>query len=144
MLDATVALPGRAVRVLAVHPEAPTTRAGFRRWRAQLATLRTLLLAADTTTIALGDFNAGTLQPPYEALLRTPFRDAHDLVGHARSRRRGGSRRRCRGWVPTFVARLDHLLVGAASRWSSSATWTPSVRITGRSSRPWRCSRDAT
>ncbi len=111
VVDATVKLPDGQVRVVAAHPEAPTTREGFRTWRRQLRTLRTLLVAAAPATIALGDFNAGTLQPPYEALLSTGFRDAHDLVGQALAPSWGTAPSLPR-WVPAFVARLDHLLVG--------------------------------
>lgn len=113
VVDATVELPDAAVRVLAVHPEAPTGREGFRRWRAQLATLRTVLERADPATVVLGDFNAGTLQPPYEQLLQTTFRDAHDALGRALSPSWGVAPA-LPSWVPTFVARLDHLLVGSA------------------------------
>ena len=113
VVDATVALPDRELRVVAVHPEAPTSRASFRRWRHQLRALRALLNASGPTTIVLGDFNAGTLQPPYEALLTTPFRDAHDIVGSSLAPSWGVAPSLPR-WVPTFVARLDHLLVGPA------------------------------
>ena len=113
VVDAVVALPDGELRVIAAHPEAPTSRAGFRTWRRQLRALRELLNGAGPTTIALGDFNAGTLQPPYEALLRTPFRDAHDIVGSSLAPSWGVAPALPR-WVPTFVARLDHLLVGPA------------------------------
>jgi len=112
-IDAVVTLPDGEVRVVATHPEAPTTRDGFRRWRAQLAALRVLLADADPATVALGDLNAGTLQPPYEALLTTSFRDAHDIVGSSLAPSWGVAPSLPR-WVPTFVARLDHLLVGPA------------------------------
>ena len=68
---------------------------------------------ADPATIALGDFNAGTLQPPYEALLTTSFRDAPDILGTSLHPSWGVAASLPR-WVPTFVARLDHLLVGPA------------------------------
>jgi len=113
VVDATVAWPGGALRVLAVHPTAPTSRAGFRTWRGQLATLRGLLVAAEPATIALGDLNAGTLQPPYEALLTTGFRDAHGAVGRALAPSWGTAPSLPR-WLPTLVARLDHVLVGPA------------------------------
>ena len=73
--------------------------------------LRNLLRTADPATIAVGDLNAGTLQPPYEALLHTSFRDAHDLVGQALAPS-WGTAPSLPGWVPTLVSRLDHLLVG--------------------------------
>jgi endonuclease/exonuclease/phosphatase (EEP) superfamily protein YafD len=111
VVDAVVVLPDGELRVVAAHPEAPTTREGFRRWRHQLHALRGLLADAAPATIVLGDFNAGTLQPPYEALLRTPFRDAHDIVGSSLAPSWGVAPSLPR-WVPTFVARLDHLLVG--------------------------------
>jgi endonuclease/exonuclease/phosphatase (EEP) superfamily protein YafD len=113
VVEATVDLPDADVRVIVVHPDAPTNREGFRRWRAQLAGLRRILSDAAPTTVALGDLNAGTLQPPYEALLRTPFRDAHDLVGSSLAPSWGVAPSLPR-WVPTFLARLDHLLVGPA------------------------------
>jgi len=113
VVDATVDLPAADVRVIAVHPDAPTNRAGFRRWRGQLAALRRILTDAAPATVALGDLNAGTLQPPYEALLRTPFRDAHDLMGSSLAPSWGVAPSLPR-WVPTFLARIDHLLVGPA------------------------------
>jgi len=75
--------------------------------------LRRILSDAAPATVALGDLNAGTLQPPYEALLRTPFRDAHDLMGSSLAPSWGVAPSLPR-WVPTFLARLDHLLVGPA------------------------------
>jgi endonuclease/exonuclease/phosphatase (EEP) superfamily protein YafD len=111
VVDATVTLPDGVLRVLAVHPEAPTSRHAFRTWRTQLAALGALLTTAAPATVVLGDFNAGTLQPPYEALLRTPFRDAHDVMGTSLAPSWGVAPSLPR-WVPTFVARLDHLLVG--------------------------------
>ena len=113
VVDAVVTLPDGELRVVAAHPEAPTSRAGFRTWRHQLHALRELLEGAGPATVALGDLNAGTLQPPYEALLRTPFRDAHDIVGSSLAPSWGVAPSFPR-WVPTFVARLDHLLVGPA------------------------------
>jgi endonuclease/exonuclease/phosphatase family metal-dependent hydrolase len=113
VVDATVQLPDADLRVIAVHPDAPTNREGFRRWRRQLAALRDLLAGATPATLALGDLNAGTLHPPYEALLRTPFRDAHDVMGVSLTPSWGVAASLPR-WVPTFLARLDHLLVGPA------------------------------
>jgi len=113
VVDAAVELPDASVRVVAVHPDAPTNREGFRRWRRQLVALRALLRQATPATVALGDLNAGTLHPPYEALLRTPFRDAHDVMGSSLAPSWGVAPSLPR-WVPTFLARLDHLLVGPA------------------------------
>jgi endonuclease/exonuclease/phosphatase family metal-dependent hydrolase len=113
VVEATVARPGRALRVVAVHPDAPTSRAGFRTWRAQLATLRDLLASAAPTTVAVGDLNAGAVQSPYEALLTTGFRDAHDVVGRGLAPSWGKVPSFPR-WLPTLGARLDHVLVGPA------------------------------
>jgi len=74
--------------------------------------LGSLLAAADRPTIALGDFNSGTLQPPYERVLRTSgFRDGHDELGVA-LRPSWGVAPWLPRWFPTLVARLDHLLLG--------------------------------
>lgn len=110
-VEAVVDVAGRALRIVTVHPEAPTDRSAFRRWRSQLAALRRLLDASDGPTIALGDLNAGTLQVPYEDVTRrTRFRDAHDLLGVS-LRPSWGIAPALPRWVPTLVARLDHLLV---------------------------------
>ena len=110
VVEATVPIDEQELRVIAVHPEAPTGRAAFRRWRAQLAELERILAAANGPTIALGDLNSGTLQPPYERLLESPFRDAHDELGTA-LRPSWGIAPWLPRWFPTLLARLDHLLV---------------------------------
>lgn len=111
VVEATVAVPGGGqLRVIAVHPEAPVGAASFRRWRGQLRELRSLLDDARGATIVIGDLNSGTLQPPYEQLLRSSFRDAHDLLGVA-LRPSWGIAPWLPRWVPTMLARLDHLLI---------------------------------
>ena len=100
----------RKVEVRAVHPDAPSTRTGFTRWRHQLRELRTLLRDLDSPAIVLGDLNAGTFQVPYERLLSRRFRDAHAVLGKAVKPSWGIAPWLPR-WVPTLVARLDHLVI---------------------------------
>ena len=101
---------GEELRVIAVHPEAPVGREQFRRWRRQLHELESILKDASAATIVLGDLNSGTLQPPFEHLVRSPFRDAHDELGVALKPSWGVAPWLPR-WFPTLLARLDHLLV---------------------------------
>ena len=101
---------GRSVEVRAVHPDAPSTRTGFKRWRHQLRELRKLLRDLDGPAIVLGDLNAGTFQVPYERLLSRRFRDAHAVLGKAMKPSWGIAPWLPR-WVPTLVARLDHLVI---------------------------------
>lgn len=110
-IEAAANLGGREVRIVTVHPVAPTDRGAFRQWRAELGALRQRLDNADGPTVVLGDLNAGTLQVPYENVTRgNHFRDAHDLLGVA-LRPSWGIAPGLPRWVPTLVARLDHLLV---------------------------------
>ncbi len=111
LVEATRRFGERDLRILAVHPEAPTDRSTFRRWKRQLRQFRAELDDADPLTIALGDLNSGTLQPPYEHLVAGTFRDAHAELGRALKPSWGIATWMPR-WVPTFVARLDHLLLG--------------------------------
>ncbi len=99
-----------AVEVRAVHPDAPSTRTGFKRWRHQLRELRKLLRDLEGPAIVLGDLNAGTFQVPYERLLNRRFRDAHAALGKAMKPSWGIAPWLPR-WVPTLVARLDHLVI---------------------------------
>jgi len=101
---------GDELRVVAAHPEAPVGRDAFRRWRDQLHELESVLHNASKATIVLGDLNSGTLQPPFEHLFRSPFRDAHDELGVA-LRPSWGVAPWLPRWFPTLLARLDHLLV---------------------------------
>jgi endonuclease/exonuclease/phosphatase (EEP) superfamily protein YafD len=110
VVEATVRIDQVELRVIAVHPEAPTGRDAFRRWRSQLGELGGVLADSDGPTIAVGDLNSGTLQPPYERLFDTRFRDAHDELGVA-LRPSWGVAPWLPRWFPTLVARLDHLLV---------------------------------
>lgn len=100
----------RGIEVRAVHPDAPSTRVGFTRWRHQLHELRTLLRDLDGPAIVLSDLNAGTFQVPYERLLSRRFRDAHAVLGKAVKPSWGIAPWLPR-WVPTLVARLDHLVI---------------------------------
>lgn len=99
-----------ALIVRAIHPEAPTNRQSFGRWRRQLREARLMLRELGHPAVMLGDLNAGTLQVPYERLLESGFRDAHAVLGQALAPSWGIAPWLPR-WVPTFVARLDHLLV---------------------------------
>ena len=111
VVEATIGAAGTAgLRVIAAHPEAPVNAKAFRRWREQLGELRGVLDEATGATIVIGDLNSGTLQPPYERLLTSRFRDAHDILGTA-LRPSWGVAPWFPRWVPTLLARLDHLIV---------------------------------
>lgn len=102
-----------SIEVRAIHPDAPSTRTGFARWNRQLRELRRLLREElDGPAIVLGDLNAGTFQIPYERLLSRQFRDAHAVLGKAVKPSWGIAPWLPR-WVPTLVARLDHLVVSS-------------------------------
>lgn len=103
------------LEVIAAHPVAPVGKEDFRTWNQELRDLGSVLDASSGPTVALGDFNAGTLQPRYEALVRGRFRDAHDEAGVALKPSWGIAPWLPR-WIPTFVARLDHLLVSEEVR----------------------------
>lgn len=111
-VSATIQLDGTGskLRMIAVHPEAPTDSRAFRRWRQQLRTLGGLLGTVDGPTVVLGDLNAGTLQGPFTELTDGPMRDAHAEAGEGLTPSWGTVPSLPR-WVPTVVARLDHLLV---------------------------------
>lgn len=110
-VEARVACGPTTLHVIAVHPVAPASRSEFRRWRAQLASLRRRM---DTTTgavVVVGDLNACALHVPFERLLvRSRFRDAHEEHGHALTPSWGALPSMPR-WVPPIIGRLDHLLV---------------------------------
>lgn len=111
VIEASVRIDGHEpLRVIAIHPEAPVNGKSFRRWRRQLDQLDEILADSGGPTVALGDLNAGTLQPPYERLLRSRIRDAHDELGVA-LRPSWGVAPWLPRWFPTLLARLDHLLL---------------------------------
>ena len=110
MTDGDGERAAQGIEVRAVHPDAPSTRVGFTRWRHQLRELRALLRDLDGPAIVLGDLNAGTFQVPYERLLSRRFRDAHAVLGKAVKPSWGIAPWLPR-WVPTLVARLDHLVI---------------------------------
>lgn len=93
-----------AVAVYVVHPPNPFVDHGD--WLDELAGLAGLHRDLDGPTIVVGDLNAGYWHPPFRRLLRTGWRDAHQLVGRGFST----SWPTDRWWLPPFV-RLDHALV---------------------------------
>jgi endonuclease/exonuclease/phosphatase (EEP) superfamily protein YafD len=105
--EAVFELPGAPpVRIKAVHPRPPVTRAAEPQWRAQLAALPSADERGDVQILA-GDFNATIDHPEFRALLDRGYIDAADAVGE--------------GWTPTWPARprqrralpltIDHILV---------------------------------
>jgi len=81
MIDATVRVGGRPLRVFGVHTLPPYDAEYARVWRAQLAQLRARVAAVDEPLVVAGDFN-GTLHNPGVAGLRDAgVRDVHDALG---------------------------------------------------------------
>lgn len=110
---------GSTVRVAAVHPQPPVSRASWRAWHDELTALPTATDAPPgVTRILAGDFNATLDHPELRDVLGRGYRDAAATVGD--------------GWSPTWPAgrrfppeiTIDHVLAG------------PGVRIVGFAVRP--------
>lgn len=99
---ARIILPkGRAVRILPVHVESPTSSGRVSTWASDLARLGRLVESSTDPVLLVGDFNATRWQPAFGALLRRGLTDAHESVGRGLSR----------SWRTRFaVFRLDHAL----------------------------------
>lgn len=105
----TLATDGGPVRLVAVHPVAPSDYWGLQSWKRDYRTLTAELRDAPASTVVAGDFNATGAHRRFRALLATGrLADAQDLSGSGFGATWPGTR-----WVPP-VMRLDHVLVGSA------------------------------
>jgi len=108
-IDATVDVDGVPLRVVVVHPVAPTRARDLRSWTRDLRTYRVLLdeaAASGEAVLVVGDFNAARGHPDFRALVdATPFRSAHEWLGEGWS-----TSWPINGITPAFV-RIDHALV---------------------------------
>ncbi len=107
---ATVAvfeLDGGHVRVIGVHPIAPTTPHRRRDWAPGVAAAGEAGRADGPPTVIVGDWNATRWHPPLRALLGDGWRDAHEVLG------RGLSASWPIGSYPPYfpLLRLDHALI---------------------------------
>jgi endonuclease/exonuclease/phosphatase (EEP) superfamily protein YafD len=104
LVDATMSVDGRPVRVFGVHTLPPYRSRLADVWRRQLAILEARVRRVQGPLLVLGDFNASVHNPSLARVLGPRLRDAHGAVG--------------RGLAPTWPnhARrppltLDHVLV---------------------------------
>jgi endonuclease/exonuclease/phosphatase (EEP) superfamily protein YafD len=97
---------GRPVTVTGVHPRPPVHRR-VRRWRRELAAIRSALVATGGQQVVAGDFNTTRDHRPFRDLLDAGFLDCADA---ARWRPWPGFTWPAGGRIPP-VMRLDHVLV---------------------------------
>jgi endonuclease/exonuclease/phosphatase (EEP) superfamily protein YafD len=72
----------REVRIINVHPAAPTSAAQRRRWARELQALREVLAAESRPTIVLGDFNATGFHREFRQVMQAgTLSDAHRRGG---------------------------------------------------------------
>ncbi|MEV4639869.1 endonuclease/exonuclease/phosphatase family protein [Actinoplanes sp. NPDC049548] len=106
MTTATITRGGRTVRIVAVHAVAPLSGTNRTRWRAQLASLRTMLPAENSATVLIGDFNATLDHRSLADLTEAGWRDAFTEAGE------GFGFTYPNGWGPVMpMLRLDHAMV---------------------------------
>lgn len=101
-IDLVLALPEGPLRVLSVHPSTPIY--DFDSWLSELEFLATTAPKDGTSTLMLGDFNAGYWHPAFRDLLDAGYEDAHISLGSGWSTSYPSDR-----VFPPFV-RLDHAL----------------------------------
>jgi Endonuclease/Exonuclease/phosphatase family len=95
------------IRVIGVHPIAPTTPHRRRDWAPGVAAADAAGRADGPPTVIVGDWNATRWHPPLRALLGNGWRDAHEVLG------RGLSASWPIGSYPPYfpLMRLDHALI---------------------------------
>ncbi len=106
-ITARVPVGDRALRLVFVHPSAPTEHGGLRRWRPSLPRIDSVGRSPGPPTLIVGDLNAAHWHPPLRRMLRSGWRDAHEAVGRGLSVSWPTDGR----WPLPFV-RLDHALLG--------------------------------
>lgn len=105
MIDATVDVEGRALRLIGVHTLPPVDAAYAAVWRAQLRRLEGYVEAIDGPLVVAGDLNATSHAAGVVALDRLGLRDVHDQLG------RGLATTWPNGLFSLPPLRLDHVLV---------------------------------
>jgi endonuclease/exonuclease/phosphatase (EEP) superfamily protein YafD len=105
-VDAVLDVEGQQMRVLVVHPYAPTSQPD--RWRRQLELIGDLAADGPLPTVIIGDFNAARWHPSFRRLLDRGWRDVHETLGHGWS----VSWPMDEGWRPPTFVRIDHALFG--------------------------------
>jgi endonuclease/exonuclease/phosphatase (EEP) superfamily protein YafD len=116
-------LDGWPVTVTGVHPRAPMRR-NVRRWKQELAAIRSALVNTDGPQVVAGDFNASRDHRPFRDLLAAGFLDCADA---ARRRPWPGFTWPVGRWIPS-VMRLDHVLV---SQGSATVSASQVIRVPG-------------
>jgi endonuclease/exonuclease/phosphatase (EEP) superfamily protein YafD len=106
LLEATVRVGGRAVRLIDVHPAAPVF--SYPRWRAQSRAITGTIGATRGRVVAAGDFNVTQFNSWIEDLEALGLRSAHELLGDGAATTWPNGQ----GLFPPV--RLDHVLVSAA------------------------------
>ena len=105
-VDVVLALAGRSVRLVGVHPYPPTKNAVG--WSAQLEAIGALTADSTLPAVVIGDFNASRWHPSFRTLLTAGLRDSHEALGHGW----GASWPTDRGVLPPPFVRIDHALFG--------------------------------
>ena len=107
VVSATVKTNNRSVRVIAVHPAAPSSSARLTEFRAWMRWAREQARVTKGPLVMAGDFNSSRFVPAMGELLAAGMTDAHEARGRGLSTSWpvGGSFK-----GPPFL-RLDHILV---------------------------------
>jgi endonuclease/exonuclease/phosphatase (EEP) superfamily protein YafD len=124
LLEATVRVEGRAVRLFGVHPAAPVF--DYPRWRAQAAAITDELARTDGRVVAAGDFNVTQFNAWIQDLEALGFRSAHAEVGRGSATTWPNHQR----LFPPI--RLDHVLVSDRVIPSKSGRESARARTTSR------------
>lgn len=93
------------LRVMAVHPQSPSSPGLVASWEAQIDALVALAREHEGALAMVGDVNASYFNPPFRRLLAAGLRDAHDARGE------GLTTSFPIGILPFPVTRIDHALV---------------------------------
>lgn len=105
-IDVVLNVDGHDIRVLAVHPYAPTFSA--RGWVTQLSAIGDRAESTSYPTLIVGDFNASRWHPSFRTLLGRGWSDVHETLGHGWS----VSWPMDEGVIPPAFVRIDHALFG--------------------------------
>jgi endonuclease/exonuclease/phosphatase (EEP) superfamily protein YafD len=109
VVQASVLIEGRELRLVVGHPAPPLSEGGRDAWVPALAQLNALAREGDTPTLLVADVNASWWHPPYRRTLTDGLTDVHRVLGDGFSVSWPTDRR----LVPAFT-RLDHALYDGA------------------------------